>query len=259
MSTAATRRFLPILRTLERELATPIPDRVRILRELEHDLEGLQARYVAAGMPPAEAEARALEALVPDLGSLHELGRLHTPLYGRLTEGVAEERLRLAERTSFALATAFVLLFEAMAVLRSDLLGDPSPFLWPVLLLGGLLGALIVAKAFELWIKRDHRAPARGLGAILGVAALTLAVGLAGAFIDLLRLAGVLERAPELTGALLWPALVRNCALLAVALLVAAAGGLTWFVLTQWLGAVRAAHRDVLGFDGWTEPPSDME
>ena len=48
---------------------------------------------------------------------------------------------------------------------------------------------------------------------------------------------------------LVLPAVVRVCGLLAVAILVAAAGGLTWFVLTQWLSAVKAAHRDVLGLD----------
>ncbi len=249
MSTAATRRFLPVLRTLERELTAPIPERLRILRELEHDLEGLRERYIATGLTPAEAEARALEALVPDGGSLRELGRLHAPLYQRLTEGVAERRLRLGERSIFALATASVLVLETLAVLRSDFLGDPSPFLWAVLVLGGVLGALVVGKAFEVWIKRDHRTPDRGLGAIVGVSVLALVVGGVGAFVDVYGLAATLERAPELSGQLLVPTLLRVCALVAVAILVAAAGALTWFVLTHWLGAVKAARRDVLGLD----------
>lgn len=249
MSSAITRRFLPVLRSVERELSAPIPQRVRILRELEHDLEGLRERYVAAGLTPAEAESRALEALVPDSGTLHELGRLHASLYGRVTASVAEARLRLAERSVFAIMTAAVLGLETMALLGLDLLGDPSPFLWPVMLLGGLLAALVVAKAFELWIKGDHRAPDRGLRAILGTSALALALAAVGSFVEVYRLAATLELNSTLTGTLLIPTLVRVCALLAVAILVASAGGLTWFVLTQWLGAVRAAHRDVLGFE----------
>jgi hypothetical protein len=249
MSTAVTRRFLPVLRTLERELAAPIPERVRILRELEHDLEALRERYVAAGLSPAEAEARALEALVPDRSALGELARLHAPLYRRLTARVAGARLRLAERTTFALATGTVLLVETLALTRADLLRDPSPFLWPVLALGGLLGALIVATSFALWIKRDHRAPDRGLAAIVAVSALALLVAATGAVVDLVGTAAAIERSPALADTLLARAFVRECALLAVAVLVAAAGALTWFVLTQWLGAVRAAHRDVLGLD----------
>jgi hypothetical protein len=249
MSAATTRRFLPILRTLERELSAPIPQRVRILRELEHDLEGLRERYVAAGLTPAEAEAKALEALVPDSGALRELSRLHTPLYGRITRGLGEDRVRIAERSAFALATAAVMVFATPALLRTGLLRDPSAFLWPVLALGGVLAALIVGKGFEMWIKRDHRAADRGLGVLMGLSALVLVVAVAGALVDLIRLAAALERAPELSSALLLPSLVRDCALLAVAILVTAAGGLTWFVLTQWLGAVRAAQRDVLGLE----------
>ena len=249
MSASATRPFLPVLRAVERDLSAPIPERVRILRELEHDLEGLRARYVAGGLTPAEAEARALEALVPDGGTLRELGRLHTPLYGRITEGVGEQRLRIAERSAFALATAAVMVFATPALLRAGLLRDPSAFLWPVLALGGVLAALIVGKGFETWVKRDHRAADRGLGVLMGLSALVLMVAVAGALVDLIQLAAALERGPELSSTLLLPSLVRDCALLAVAILVAAAGGLTWFVLTQWLGAVRAAQRDVLGLE----------
>jgi len=249
MSTAATRRFLPVLRSVERELVAPIPERVRILRELEDDLEGLRERYVAAGLTPAEAEARALEALVPDQGTLRHLGHLHASLYGRITARVAEARLRLVERSIFAVTTASVLVLEALAVLGSDFLGDPSPFLWPVILLGGLLAALVVTKVFELWIKADHRTPDRGLRAILGTSALALVVAAVGSFVEVYRLAATLERDAALSGTLLWPTLVRVCALLAVAILVASVGGLTWFVVTQWLSAVKAAHRDVLGFD----------
>lgn len=39
MTVPATREFLPALRELEGRLSVPIPERVRILRELEFDLE----------------------------------------------------------------------------------------------------------------------------------------------------------------------------------------------------------------------------
>jgi len=249
MSTAALRRFLPALRKVEGELRVPLPARVRILHELEYDLEELRDRLAAEGLTPEEAEARALEALVPDPIALRELGRLHTPLYGRLTRGMADHRLRLAERSALALTAAFVLLVETFALMRADLLADPSPFLWPVLGLGALLAAAIVWTGFELWVKGDHRVPDRRLDAVVTLSLVLPVVAVGGAFIDFCSLAATLEVTPE-RALLLVPAwLVRDGALLAVAVLFGTAGAWTWFVLTRWLATVREAHREALGLD----------
>ena len=64
---------------------------------------------------------------------------------------------------------------------------------------------------------------------------------------DLYRLAGILERTPELAGNLASDWLVRDSALLSVAILLALAGGLAWFVLSQWLALVSGARRELLG------------
>lgn len=255
MSTAALRHFVPALRKLEGELAAPVPDRVLILRELESDLEALRARFTDAGMTPEDAEARALEALVPDSSALRELDRLHTPLYGRLTRPLADARLRLVERSALALATASVLVLEAFALTRARLLEDPSPFLWPVLVVGALLIAGILATGFGVWVKRDHRAPEPGLHVIVSLSVLVVGVALGGAFIELTRLAGVLEESPHRAVELVSAWLVRDSVLLSVAVLLATTGGLAWFVLTRWLTAVKAAHRELLGFeDRFPEP-----
>ncbi len=79
MSGPSARGFAPVLREVERGLALPIPDRVRILRELENDLEGLCARLVAGGLSDELASRRALQALVPDCATLRELVRLQSP------------------------------------------------------------------------------------------------------------------------------------------------------------------------------------
>lgn len=247
MSSRAARGFLPVLRELDRELPVPLPDRVRILRELEYDLEQLRDGLVARGVNPDEARRRALEALLPDRLSRHELGRVHAPLYRRLTQSIDEHRLRLVERSALALATATVLLAETLVLLRVDLLNDPSPFLWPVIGLGACLFAVCVAEVFALWIKRDHRRPERRLGAILGVSGAILAAGIVGSIVDFYRLAGILEGAPGLEGALASRWLVRDAALLSVSILLSLAGGLVWFVLVQWVALVSGARREVLG------------
>ena len=97
---AAPRVFLPTLREVERQLPVPLPRKVRILRELEFDLEEMHARFLAQGLAPAAARARALEVLVPDPATLDALGHVHMPLYRRATRHMADDRLRLFERWS---------------------------------------------------------------------------------------------------------------------------------------------------------------
>jgi hypothetical protein len=82
---------------------------------------------------------------------------------------------------------------------------------------------------------------------ILALSGATLLVGVAGAVFDFYRLATVLEGAPALAGSLATEWLVKDAALLAVAMVAALAGGLAWFVLTQWLSSVAAARRELLG------------
>jgi hypothetical protein len=170
-------------------------------------------------------------------------------MYTRFARRVGGHRVRVAERTALVLATLAVLLLEAAPLVRADLLRAPSPFLLVVLGSGALLGATIVATAFRMWIKWNPEPPAGGLAAVLALSALVLATGLGGALVDLYRLAGVLERAPELASTLVPRWLVRDSVLLAVSMLIALAGGLAWFVSTRWLAVVSGAHREVLGFD----------
>ena len=254
MSAPAARAFLPALRQLDRRLPVPVPHRVRILRELEYDLEELEVQLLARGLPAEEARRMALEALLPDGVTLDELARVHAPLYQRLTRHLPGERLRLLERSALALAATSVLLGETWVLLQARLLGSPSPFLWPVLSLGALLGATVLARVFQLCIKGGPTAGTGGAGGILGLSAAVLLLAVVGTTVDLHRFAALLERSPERATALILPWLVREASLLSVAILLALAGGLTWFLLTQWLVSIREAHRRVLGESIETAP-----
>ena len=255
MSARAMRRtFLPVLRALDGQLELPIPRRVRILRELESDLEALAERLVAQGVPGEAARLRALEVLVPDRATREELRRLHETPYRRLTRRMDEARLRVLERSALAAATLFVLAATTLGLVGADLLGDPSPYLWPVLGLGALLFAVVAAKVFQIWIKGDHRQPDRGVSSILVLSGGILGVGVGGTVFDLYRLAAILERAPELSPTLATVWLIRDCALLSVAIGFALAGGLSWLMLNQWLALVSDARRDVLGVGDFSRP-----
>ena len=243
---AHRRAFLPALRRLDRNLTVPVPDRLRILRELEFDLEALRGELEARGIPAQEARARALDALVPDGATLGELDRLHASHYRRLTRHFSPGRLRIVERSALALTTAVVLLTETFVLLRADWLRYASPFLWPVLGLGALLFAAIAAQSFKLWVKHDHQEPDHAFRVILLLSGLTLATGIFGAIADFFRLAEVLEVEPGPAGILFPEWLVGSCILLSFSLLLALAGGLAWFIAAQWLVLLSSARAELL-------------
>lgn len=247
MNTTTARVFLPTLRSLDRELQVPIRERLRILRELESDLEELCELLEAQGVSTDEARRRAVEALVPAGGTLAELARLHAPLYWRMTRHLTDNRLRVFERAALTVATLSVVLVEALMLLKLDLLSDPSPFMWTVLALSAILTATFTVKAFELWIKGGHQEPDRGPVSILVLSGIVLATGFGGAFVDFVRLASLLESSADLTSGLFMAWLVSTCALLSVSMLVALAGGVGWFVLSQWRSHQIGARDQLLG------------
>lgn len=249
MRAPAEREFLLALRELDGRLAVPIPERVRILRELEFDLEQLHARFIASGLRAEAARARALEALLPTPGAVEQLASLHAPVYQRLTRGLSEDRLRLLERTALALATAAVLLVEAFVLLRSWRFSITPWLIAPVLGAGTLLFAVIAATGFRLWVRGDHSRARRGVDMVLGLAGATLFVGLVSAFADTYRVTATLAVSPELAATLVLQWLRRDAALLSVSILIALAGALAWFVMTQRVAAISWAHRDALGLD----------
>lgn len=246
-SVSAPRAFLPTLRRLDTELAIPLPDRLGVLRELEADLEELTDSFVARGHDLEVAREMAREALVPDGTTLGELRRIHSSAYARLSQRFGGSRLRVIERSSLVLATTGVMVVEAVALMGADPSYDPSPLMWPLLWLSGVLFAAIAATAFSLWVKKDHVAAKPGPQAILGLSALVLTAGVVGATVDLYLLAGSIEAVPTDAASRLLHGLRRDGALLSVSMLASMSGGLAWFVFTQWLFALGAARADTLG------------
>lgn len=248
MNAEVVRPFLPTLRNVERRLGVPIPARVRILRELEFDLEQLRARLEAEGVAADEARALSLDALVPDERVLQELGRLHTPRYHRFTRHFRDDRVRRFERCALAMLMIALLIAEALFLFRAGLFTNPSPFLWPVIGLGTVSCTIIAWEAFALWVKGDSRLARKAPSALLLTAGLTLMLGLFGALVDTYQVAarpdGMTSLMPR---SFEW--LVRETALLSVSMVLTLAAALGWFALTQWLTQVSGAHREVLGLD----------
>ena len=80
----------------------------------------------------------------------------------------------------------------------------------------------------------------------------TIVIGIVGALLDLYRLAVTLSSSPELAGSLTPVWLVRDATLLALSLMIALAGAISWFTLKQWLAFAERAQKEVLGLDRTT-------
>ena len=238
-----------LFRAVSDGLSGPLPQRTLFLTELASDLDALTRRLVAEGHPVEEARRRAAEALVPDETTLKWLDELQAPAYRRLTRDFDGTRLRRLERTGAIVAGLGLLVLEAQVLLRADLLSDASLFLWPVLASGSLLLGTVLAKWFQLWVKRDHRRMRRGLGAIAGLTLTTLGLGFGGVVFDFLALLSTLEADPVTASELLFPALVRGASLAATSILIALAGSVAWLVTSQWIAMAEDAHRRALDLD----------
>ena len=156
------------------------------------------------------------------------------------------DRLRFLERGSLAFASASLLVGQVLTLRNVDLLRDPSPLLWAVLALGTVLFAGVVAKAFQLWVKRDAGDPRRGLIAILVLSCVVVFVGVAGVLLDLYLVAEAIETRPEIASGLATRWLVRNATLLAVSLGIALAGATASLVMSQWFSLVSGDRRELL-------------
>ena len=100
---------------------------------------------------------------------------------------------------------------------------------------------MILSKTFDVWVKRDHARPDARLSGLLGLSAVILGAAYGGVILDVYALAAVLEQAPERFSTLGVRWLVRDSAVLSVAILFALAGALTWLLLTQWVTRLSVA------------------
>lgn len=242
-----------MLRTVVDGLALPLPTRTRLIHELTQDLDGLTRRLVARGVPLEEARRRAMETLAPDPVTLAEIEALALPRYRRLTAGLQPSRLRLVERGALALATVALLALEASALVGAGLLDDPSAFLGPVLALGTLTIVTVVAKAFQLGVKGEHRQPRRGLRLVDGLVGLILCTAVVGTLVDFIGLATVMEATPAGGHDLVAAWVVRDAALLSTGIILALTGALGRFGLTTCIAHMEHRHRQALDTD-FTSP-----
>lgn len=237
-------RFSRVLRRAERGLAIAGPGRSRILLEMSHDLEGLYDAYVARGMEAGEAE-RLAEAMVgasPE--GVAELARMHaSPLALLLARYSVEGRHRV-ERVLLTGVVLVALAGGIGALASSGLTRAPSPFVWPLVLLGAVGAGMVAVRMAEMFGGAVRAGPLARLSVILVLAGACLAVGGAGAAIELWMVAGrAAEGAAGNVDAL--GHLARAAEVLTLALSAALALFMAWFHLRLRALAIIRADAEV--------------
>jgi hypothetical protein len=249
-------RFDEALRAAATSLDLPQPDRARILEEIAVDLEDLRAELVRRGVSPADAEARAVELLVPSDVAARALVEVHEPLYRSLARRFSPSVMRRWERLGLAAITVTAVAAVAVPLATSGVLRDPSPFLVPILAL--LAGMLAVAgrKAIQLFVEQDHTPELlrSGMVALLLASGLSVVAALAGLAFELYRLAVSLEATPDRMAALAVTWILDTSVLVGAGLATALVGGICWFLLHQKIEAVERAHRSEASVLGSTRP-----
>ncbi len=220
----------------------PLAVRSRLGRELAADLEGAYHVLLARGWSREHALARARELVLPDDDALERLAGVHRPLYERLAERFSPHAVRRGERAAMVAVAAVTLAMLAGFLAQAGIFVHPSPFLVPVLGVGSVTVAAVAAKAFHLFAAKpsDPRALRRGLAAPLAAGVVTLLAGAGGALVDTYGFAAEVGEAAPTT---LLPVVVfvgSTAVLLAVALGLALAGALGWFLLLQWTVGIEA-------------------
>jgi len=222
-------RFNVFLHRTGERLALPKATRSLILVEIASDLEELFNHYVQQGLSEDEAAARAEEKVDMSDEALAELVRIHSDARG-WTDRIVRRVQPFWERIAMALIVFF---FISALALGTDmkLLAHLTGFIWPIL---GILLALVVSFIVQMTRLSDHPSPRRlrdNLATPLFLGAASLVVGFAGTGIELYRTLMRMAAEPEHAAPLFAKVVLGNTATLAIALLVALAAGVAWFVL----------------------------
>lgn len=236
-------RFAALLDETRRALDLPHPVKAEILDELAADLEALYEHYLAAGDDELSALRKAHERLVAAPDALAELVELHRPFYMRIVRRFSDRTRGRVERAVLTVVVLGLLATGAVGLGPRRILDMPAHFTVPFLTVAAGIVAILVAKAFQLVVRRDDR-PDRiraGLFLLAVLSAAAPAVGLLCAAIELYALAG--GAAGGSAQAAVWGSIGRAATQLAAGLVAGIAGAAGCFALGVRAARIAAAER----------------
>jgi hypothetical protein len=232
-------RFNRFLHRTGERLALPKATRSLILVEIASDLEDLFQHYIEQGLSEEDAAARAEEKVDMSDEALTELVRIHSEARG-WTDRFVRRAHSFWERFVMAVIVLFFIVSLAMGAGISSF-KNLNGFIWPIL---GIFLALTAVFVVQLARVSDTSSPRRlreSLATPLFLGSASLVVGFAGTGIELYRALMRMAAEPERAAPLFARVILESTTTLAVALLVALAAGVVWFVLAGRI----ARHEDI--------------
>lgn len=180
-------RFTKVLTGLDARLAVPEPARSRVLLEVAADMEDLFREYRDRGLGEGDAEAAVVEHFDLSDEVLRELVRVHDTPLQRSLENLSGQVRGTWSRLLLVVLALFVTVASGSLLFRSQLYRDASVSVWvlvPILALGL---AIAGGQAHRLYMGDHRRSPESrsGLGHLLGLALLLVAVASAGLWVEL--------------------------------------------------------------------------
>jgi len=180
-------KLKPIISQLNRELDLQQPAKARIILEISLDMQDYMNLCLEKGMSEKEALEVTKERFLPNQQTMDQIVSLHLNLYkkwfGRLSQQVQQrwEKIMLIILI-FIIGTSTLLTTFSNAFFE-----NPSPFIWPVILLAMFSLIIALAKLYSLYIKQNHslRQLHNWHESLLFYTSLTLLVGVFGYFYDL--------------------------------------------------------------------------
>ncbi len=226
-------RFAGVLKKVSDGLDLPQPTRSRILLEMAGDLEDLYEHHRGQGLDEDQAARRAEEAFAVSDEALKHLARIHERNSG-LAERVTRQVGTWWEKVLLVIWLLAVILVSEAVVTEVHFFVIISPFVWPIVGLALAALAFTLWKLYQLFLRKptDPRSFRSGLGALLFLAAASLAISVTGFFYHLRWYAfQVWDGGPEKMFGLLSNWILAISSLMIIGLLTAIFTALVWFLL----------------------------
>lgn len=180
-------RFISLLKDINSRLSLPQPLKSQILLEIAGDLDELYEHYRKKGYPEEEALQLAKEKFDVSEESLSGLLRVHEPFPEKISHTIFARTQSRWELTILIISLFAITLFLVSEFLTSDFFTYTSNFIWPVLLLSGIIVMQSMIFVYILFIKKNPniRKVRSGIHSILFFGVMCLLLGIFGYFIEI--------------------------------------------------------------------------
>lgn len=241
-------RFTGLLKRTAARLDLPEPVKSHVLLEMAADLEDMFAAYRERGLGEEEAARRVEEKFDVSDDALNELTRLHRSALRRGMDRLSEQAQTRWEKLMLVAILLFVALMTGGLLLTDGFFSDASLFVWPGVAVGVAAVGVFIAKAHQLYIRKERglRRLRWGLPFLLLLACAALFNGVFGFFIGMQTAMGRAAAGPEGTHIYLMDWLMGSSATMILSLMVAMLAAILWFVLMNKVKRVELAEAALL-------------